>query len=146
MVFGFNCAYSQGIPTYPIPSYNVKVNSYANFREKNTGPNSKDTKERRRVYVQIKSVSGTRGCQATVWIYSLDYTTVLGPFTVACGETHSEDIDEREWGVLVESEDEIIVNVWISSAKTLKLQGFNHKSDPAIMPKKMIPDCFAKLE
>jgi hypothetical protein len=39
------------------------------------------------------------------------------PFLVSRGQTLVLDIDESEWGVLVECEDEITVDVWIDPNK-----------------------------
>jgi hypothetical protein len=38
---------------------------------------------------------------------------VLGPYTLTCDETLSVPIDDREWEVLVYSEDDVIVDIWI---------------------------------
>jgi hypothetical protein len=66
--------------------------------------------------MHLKSSSvGYTNCEATVWVYNLDQNTVLGPYTVNCGETLTVEIDEREWGVLVESEEGVIVDVWYST-------------------------------
>lgn len=121
------CQFSsaQVIPTYPIPSYGVHVTGYANFREgyHNT---SKSTREKMTANVVVTSV-GTKSCTATVWVYSLDQTTVLGPYTVTCGQTLSVPIDERQWGVLVESEEEVIVDVWIVTGDNSTIQGGNNE-------------------
>jgi len=50
---------------------------------------------------------------ATVWIYSLDGLDILGPYYLACGNTLEVEIDDREWGALVESDMDINVSVWI---------------------------------
>jgi hypothetical protein len=110
---GITQGYSQTLPTYPIPSFNVVVNGDALFRENAHSLNSPPAREKRDVNVEVKSASGSMNCQATVWVYSLDHTTVLGPYTVNCGATLTVGIDEREWGVLVESDDDIIVDIWI---------------------------------
>lgn len=78
------------------------------------------------VNVVVTSV-GTKNCTATVWVYSLDQTTVLGPYTVTCGQTLSVPIDERQWGVLVESEEEVIVDVWIEAGDNSLIQGCNNE-------------------
>lgn len=104
----------QTVPNYPIPSYNVTVNGYANFANlhSSTGDN---TKGKRQVNIHLKAgpMSDTN-CVATVWVYRLDQSAVLGPFTVNCGETLVVEIDDGEWGVLVESEEVVIVDVWFS--------------------------------
>jgi hypothetical protein len=46
-------------------------------------------------------------------VYSLDGETVYGPFTVYSGETLRVEIDDRECGVYVESNEDVIVDVWI---------------------------------
>ena len=114
-VFGFLQGLSQNIPTYPIPSYNIRVIGNANFQENYRDCNSDQILEKREVNVHIRSAISDPNCQATVWVYSLDQTTVLGPFTVNCGETLTVAIDDGEWGVLVESDEEIIVDVWFSA-------------------------------
>ena len=100
---------AQVIPTYPIPSYGVNVSGYANFREGYRN-SSKSTKERIKLNTVVTSV-GDKNCTATVWVYSLDQTTVLGPYTATCGQTLSVPIDERQWGVLVESEGQKIIGI-----------------------------------
>lgn len=102
-----------GIPVLkaqnPIPSYNVPVYYRANFQE-TEGP----TRARKKVhvYVQCGSVK-TATCPATVWVYRLDMQVIYGPFTVAGGETLTFDVGEGEWGVYVESDNHVIVDVWI---------------------------------
>lgn len=123
--FGLICGYGQTIPVYPIPSANVKVNGNAIFQENYTNLHPKQTRERREVHVRITSASGSHQCQAMVWVYSLDHTTLLGPFIVNCGETLTVEIDEREWGVLVESEEDVIVDVWIDGGGSKKFLNTN---------------------
>jgi len=113
-----SCLYSaksQNIPTYPIPSYNIPVDGTANFRNTLTQSDTcKNNKEKRDAYIHLKSASiGIPDCRATVWLYSLDQTTILGPFQVSCGVTLTVPIDEREWGVIVQSDSEVLVDVWI---------------------------------
>ncbi len=111
---GSSNIYSQNIPVYPIPSYNIAVDGYADFMNQLSGSQEQNNKERRQLNVHLKSgAEPSLPCQATVWVYSLDLTTVLGPFSLACGETLSVPIDERQWGAFVETEDKVIVDVWI---------------------------------
>jgi hypothetical protein len=133
LVIGIGCirAYSQIIPTYPIPSFDIKVNGYANFREEDHSLGSDQTEARREVDVQVKSGSGSYGGQVTVWVYTLDRTTVLGPFTVYCDDLFTTAIDYREWGVLVESEEDIIVDVWIIDDGVKKVQRMLQNNKPA---------------
>lgn len=104
----------QDIPVYPIPSYNVCVYGLAEFSNQLKTP-CENTDGKRQVHVHLDPVSsGYPDCEATVWVYSLDEITVLGPFTVDCGQTLDVEIDERDWGVLVNSEEKLIVDVWFS--------------------------------
>jgi hypothetical protein len=105
---------SQNIPTYSIPSYNIPVDSLVNFTEKPIDDPSSPSEGKRILNVEVKSKGLAGNCNATVWIYSLDRTTILGPYEMTCGQILSVDIDDREWGVLVESEDELLVDVWFS--------------------------------
>ena len=111
-ILGCIYTYAQVIPIYPIPSFNIDVNGYANFRENRQSESLMQTEGKRVIDVEVKTPSGDENCQATVWVYSLDYTIVLGPFTVNCSEPLSVTIDNREWGVLIESNEELIVDVW----------------------------------
>jgi hypothetical protein len=99
----------------PIPSYNFPVVVHANFQERRTeSDQSRNCLGKRDVVVQTTCGSSTiLNCSATVWVYSLDGETVYGPFTVYGGETLRVEIDDREWGVYVESNDDVIVDVWI---------------------------------
>ena len=117
LILSVVCLYSvksQNIPTYPIPSYNIVVNGLADFKNKiSHGEFSNSPMEKRDANVHLKSGSiGNPDCSATVWLYSLDQTTILGPYDVACGETLRVEVDEREWGVIVQSDSEVIVDVW----------------------------------
>ena len=93
----------------PIPSYNFPVYQRANFQE-TQGPTR--AKKKVNVAVQCGSVK-TSVCSATIYIYSLDFQTIYGPFTVNGGETLSMEVDGGEWGVYVESDDHVVVDVWI---------------------------------
>jgi hypothetical protein len=46
------------------------------------------------------------------------------------GETLTVEIDSREWGVLVQSEDHITVDVWISEATKKPGTRFQKSSTP----------------
>jgi hypothetical protein len=104
---------TQNIPTYPIPSKDISVNGLAIFQENYHIWNINQFREKRDLNVHPRSVSGSQNCQSTVWVYSLDGLDKLGPFTVLCGETLTVEIDEREWGVLIETGSETLVDVWI---------------------------------
>ena len=109
-------AYSQGVPVYPIPFYNVEVNGYATFREAVESINRVSPAGKMDFNVMITlSQPGHEKVQATVWFYSLDSTETMGPFTVTEGEVLSKEIDFNPWGALVESDCDILVSVWIGS-------------------------------
>ena len=99
----------------PIPSYNFPVSRQANFVEQRPILTTSDnSREKRQVIVKTTCVgSEISNCSATVWVYSLDGTTVYGPFTMYGGQTLRVDIDDREWGVYVTTDDQIVVDVWI---------------------------------
>lgn len=113
MLMGVAKCVSQNLPTYPIPSFNITVDSLANFRETVHSSSPEIIDGKKEINVQIKSKVETGSCEATIWVYSIDQTTVLGPFDLTCGNTLTVEIDDREWGVLVDSDDEILVDVWI---------------------------------
>jgi len=134
LLFGLQKAFCQ----YPIPSYNVNVTSWANFQESQlsselTIPNSNNSgyvvspMAKRDMNVQVNCCGFSSGdsCQATVWVYSLDGQTILGPFTVYGGDVLSVPIDDRDWGVIISTEDDITVDVWIGSDDTKKPEKFN---------------------
>jgi len=98
----------------PIPSWNVAVNSVANFQESSSKSTcSNPLRGKRNMNIKARGAEGQSSCQATVWVYSLDEQDILGPYPIQCEETIIVEIDEREWGVLVESEDHVYVDVWI---------------------------------
>jgi hypothetical protein len=99
----------------PIPSFRVAIDSaYVRFQE-NIHRNSPDVSRAKRIMkVKIISNSLTKlNCQAQVSVYSLDGLDTLGPFTVLCGNTLMVEVDEREWGALVQSNSSILTDVWI---------------------------------
>lgn len=103
--------FSQNIPVYPIPSYGVAIIGSAVF--KNSDVRVFCLREKHNALVRLNSASSEDpDCQGTVWLYSLDNSSVLGPYTAFCGETLTVEVDEREWGVLVESESKVSVDVW----------------------------------
>jgi hypothetical protein len=100
----------------PIPSYNFLVQQRANFQEdQSSGLSLGDNcLEKRQLIVRPSSgPSGAITCSCTVWVYSHDKQTVLGPFTVHCGDLLVVEIDEREWGTYIQSDQDVYVDVWI---------------------------------
>jgi len=122
------CGSKQAFSQYPIPSYNVNVICKATFQESqgSTGVSLLNrnnngqvgapmAKREMDIRVNCSGVSPNGTCQATVWVYSLDGQTILGPYTVNGGDVLSVPIDDRDWGVLVITDDDITVDVWIES-------------------------------
>jgi hypothetical protein len=113
-----NQASAQSIPTYQIPSYNVPVVGAADFREGSATVRTEMTKQKRQVNVVVTADPGKSRSSATVWVYSIDLTTILGPFNINFNEVLTVDIDQRDWGVLVESQEKVIVGVWFTGEKS----------------------------
>jgi hypothetical protein len=105
---------------YPIPSYNIPVQLKAIFLEKRiTNPEKDSQKSKRRIVIQSTHLkSNLQPCTATVWVFSEDGRTTFGPFELPENSTLYVDIDEREWGVLVECDCEMIISVWIEGSKS----------------------------
>ncbi|MDP1621274.1 MAG: hypothetical protein Q8M08_02940 [Bacteroidales bacterium] len=114
---------AQTIRPWPIPSYNIPVFGRALFQE-NAHPTTDNTDGRRRIHIQVSSqkTPDTIAPSATIWVYSLDHSTIYGPYTVNVGTTMTVDIDDREWGVMVEADESIVVSVWITMDDSVKRQ------------------------
>lgn len=111
LFISFSDVNGQGNTTYPIPSFNIVSNGSANFLEQVTKSTVFQFRGKRQL--NIKN-SGSSSGPVQVWAYSFDKVDLLGPYTVYPGETLTIGIDEREWGVITESESEVILSVWIS--------------------------------
>lgn len=133
----------------PIPSYNVLVHQYANFQEQGKSFGSQRLTRGKRKMVIHSTCGGTKtGCTCNVWVYSLDGLTTLGPFTLIGDDRVYVDIDEREWGVVVESSDKVCIDVWIeeskaSEGKIKKASFFNLESDKSPIDCKNYPSQLA---
>ena len=91
------------------------VEKFATFQENVSTP-SGENRDRAKRKIKIKINCYTKDfltCSAIVWVYSLDGLDVLGPFTVTDGEILVVEIDDREWGCRVITEDPVFVDVWI---------------------------------
>lgn len=99
----------------PIPSWNVPVYYRANFMEtaKMNTSFTKNSRGKRVLHVDAQTGGVTPSACGTVWVYSTDSLSVIGPLQLCSGESLSVDIDDREWGVLVESDDHLVLDVWI---------------------------------
>ena len=105
---------AQDIKPYPIPSFNVQVIGLAVFEENIQLSQKELSKGKRRMHVVVTAMTKKSPHVATVYIYSLDQQDILGPFLAYNGVEISEEIDEREWGVLVQSDIEVAVDTWIT--------------------------------
>jgi hypothetical protein len=122
------------IPTYPIPSYDITVTAlgYAAFEEGYTDFRPDQTEGKRILNIQTKPLTTElQDCSATVWIFTLDRQTVLGPYTVSCDDILSMDIDSNLWGCLVEAGNGVTVDVWIGDGGSSMLRKVPTKHPPS---------------
>jgi hypothetical protein len=111
-IAGLQFAYAQ----YPIPSYNAIVNEKAAFRESGSSgiqPYCRINIDKKRIInVELHGAKGQLS-DVIVYAYSLDHQSILGPYPLYPNQVLQIEIDEREWGILVESGTEVVVDVWI---------------------------------
>ncbi|MBN1199819.1 MAG: hypothetical protein JXA23_10740 [Bacteroidales bacterium] len=112
----------------PIPSYKVTVYHQAVFME--TVRRGNPQKDLRGERIMVVAVSGLSSHTAIIWVNSLDRQTTLGPYYVPGGETLYVEIDEREWGVLVESDGLLEVDVWIEEGGRENNRGYYLNDNP----------------
>ena len=100
---------------HPIPSYKTPVYQGANFQEKKGRSTMKNgCKEKRDMNVVVLN-PGPRIFVITVYIYSLDGRNILGPFVLTNDNLSViVPIDDREWGVALDSNDKLNVSVFIT--------------------------------
>ena len=110
---GFNGLVAQDMKINPIPSFNYPLNGEkALFQERKSNGNS--TKEKRDMDIVVSSASQSlQPVFATVWVVKNLGSVVLGPFTVNDNEKLSIGIDNGTWGVMINSEYDVNVSVWI---------------------------------
>jgi hypothetical protein len=97
----------------PIPSFNTQIYNVANFQEKHlTGddPNS-GIKGKRNMYI-VAQIAGPSKTPIIIWVYSLDGRDILGPYILYGSGEISVPIDDREWGVLIQCSDKVVVSVY----------------------------------
>ena len=99
---------------YPIPSYNVSVSEKASFEENDqSGLSTANPCRIRNLIVHATCVhSASSEPTVLVWIYSLDGENTYGPYSIGTIQT-TFAIDNRQWGLLLMTDTEILVNVWI---------------------------------
>ena len=101
---------------YPIPSYNVLVFPKATFMDGTTIPNifkKYDPMEKIRIVIQIlQKTPDSIPIVTTVYAEKTDKSVILGPFYIKGNNTLYIDVDDENWGVLVESDYPEDVSVW----------------------------------
>jgi len=99
---------------YPIPSYNKTVYDKATFEENDSLVLSTESPRRMRQVIIHSTVAHmlSSTTNISVWIYSLDGQNISGPYPISSNYTYFE-IDNRQWGVRMVTEEEILVDVWI---------------------------------
>ncbi len=105
----------QVLAVKPIPSFHVPMFNIANFQEK-SHPGKWGAKEKRDMNVQSTVASGGPKATAAIWIYRLDFSTILGPFYLEDNDKITVEIDEHEWGTLVFTSDRMDISVWVDKA------------------------------
>jgi len=118
--------YSQTLKPYPIPSYNVIVNGLASFQEfQNGGTIPMDKKKTIRVATTCHLPAST--FDMIIYAYSLDRQDRMGPYYITAGQDLSIAVDDRNWGLLIKSESEAVVDVWIEGSGIGMLGRLGHK-------------------
>lgn len=98
---------------YPIPSFNAVVDQRGTFKELLQKQQSCQLPELQR-YIHVKyKTTKTLSDEITVYVCSLDGQTTYGPYNLGPGQTLTVAIDEREWGVAIFSDTEVVLDVWI---------------------------------
>jgi len=105
-------AAAQSSMSYPIPSYDVMVNGLANFEESG-GTGSVNTDAKKTISIISVGYNTLAPCNITICIYSLDGQYCLGPYTISCGQSFSIYVADRAWGVNVQTECAVEVDVFI---------------------------------
>ena len=118
LILSFTCLLGIIISSYaqyPIPSYNVPVYPAAAFVDQTITPAvTKDAPmQKRRVVIQVSSSSPeSTSNRVTVYVFRIDKSIILGPYYLNGDSPLYVDIDDQEWGVLVQAEYKVDVSVW----------------------------------
>ena len=94
----------------PIPSYNFNITTpQALFGEIRVN----NSKEKRDMVVEISTAShGSTPIFAKVWVVKKNGNIVKGPFIVHLNDPLSVPIDHGKWGVIVNCDWEVLVDVY----------------------------------
>jgi len=100
----------------PIPSFSVLLTDQATFQEDPSIPISSNLiLEKRDMNVSndgspLSDGPGTP--TITVYIYRLDRSVILGPYTISVGARISVPIDGNRWGVYAQTNSPTMISVW----------------------------------
>ena len=116
ILFSFFCFMGifSAFAQFPIPSYNAVVDNRATFTEQTPCLKSIINTDSQRALNVKRKPSKTPGDDVAFYVCSLDGQTVLGPYNIAPNQTISIDIDDREWGIVVFTSVEVVLDVWIT--------------------------------
>jgi hypothetical protein len=105
----------------PIPTFNFVITDKSTFQESpqtlNNGGNI-DPYRKRDMTVQNgnapipKAPVGPGSLLVTAYVYRLDQSIVLGPFTIPYGQQITVTIDGYPWGVSIVPNSAAIISVW----------------------------------
>jgi len=125
---------------YPIPSYSVPIFPKGTFNQFGITPGSGEDgpMDKRAVGVQVlQTMPDSETNIVTIYVYNLQDSTVLGPYYVTGDSTLYVPIGDGDWGVLVESEEKVVVSVWIQDYVTLSDAGSGYSMiEPETVVKK----------
>ncbi|MGE5424936.1 MAG: hypothetical protein ACM3N9_06210 [Syntrophothermus sp.] len=110
----FAAAFRPAFAQYPIPSFHAEVKGKAVFKG-----NLSVQDKKRTINVRITKMGATDEGEtspfAMVTIATTDLRTVLGPYKLLYFDVLTVVIDDREWGVLIDSQEPVYADVWYST-------------------------------
>lgn len=105
--------FSDLIAQYSIPSFNVELNQ-TNLSFIGDDEPVINSAEERKINVEVEDGYVNQASFAVIYIYSIDGTTELGPYTISEGNTLEVTIDKRDWGLRVNDYlEDCELSVWI---------------------------------
>jgi hypothetical protein len=110
---GLNGLFAQHLVINPIPNYNFPLTATnTGFQEKKT--HILPSREKREMDVVITSSSSSPMLVfAKVWVVKDNGSVTLGPFTIFPDEPLNVQIDNGVWGVIIQSDWDLLASVWI---------------------------------
>jgi hypothetical protein len=89
------------------------IRNAENFQEKNhNGDDPNSGMKGKRDMIIWAQVAGPSKAPVTIWVYSLDMLDSQGPFTILGGGEISVPIDDRNWGTIIQCNEDTEVSVW----------------------------------